>query len=99
MRKFRKPSEIQQFLNELKYRADGGARSPHVVVQTGKANCFDGAVFAAVGNLATRPHRHGSKERRHHVTAVYRSAVVCRGKIKHNAAFAARADTGAYASL
>jgi hypothetical protein len=47
MRKFRKPSEIQQFLNELKYRPDGGARSPLVVEQTAKANCFDGAVFAA----------------------------------------------------
>jgi hypothetical protein len=47
IRKFRKPSQIQQFLNELKYRADGGARSPLVVEQTGKANCFDGAVFAA----------------------------------------------------
>ncbi len=47
MQKFRKPSEIQQFLNDLKYRADGGARSPLVVAQTGKANCFDGAVFAA----------------------------------------------------
>jgi hypothetical protein len=47
MHKFRSPSEIQRFLNELKYRVEGGARSPLVVEQTGKANCFDGAVFAA----------------------------------------------------
>lgn len=47
MKKFGKPSDIQQFLNELKYRADGGARSPLVVERSGTANCFDGAVFAA----------------------------------------------------
>ena len=47
MKRFRTPSEIQQFLNILKYRPDGGAMSPRVVERTGKANCFDGAVFAA----------------------------------------------------
>jgi hypothetical protein len=47
MLRFRNPSEIQQFLNSLKYRADGGAMSPLVVDRTRKANCFDGAVFAA----------------------------------------------------
>jgi hypothetical protein len=47
MHKFRSPAEIQRFLNKLKYRVEGGARSPLVVEQTGRANCFDGAVFAA----------------------------------------------------
>ncbi len=47
MRKFRKPAEIQQFLDSLKYREDAGAMSPLVVEQTRRANCFDGAVFAA----------------------------------------------------
>jgi hypothetical protein len=47
MRRFRKPSEIQHYLNSLKYRADGGAMSPLIVEQTRAANCFDGAVYAA----------------------------------------------------
>jgi hypothetical protein len=47
MMRFRKPAEIQQFLNNLKYRADAGAMSPLVVEKTRKANCFDGAVYAA----------------------------------------------------
>ncbi len=47
MKRYRKPSEIQQFLNSLKYREDGGAVSPLVVERTGVANCFDGAVYAA----------------------------------------------------
>jgi hypothetical protein len=47
MQRFRKPSEIQQYLNSLGYRTDGGARSPRIVEQARKANCFDGAVFAA----------------------------------------------------
>lgn len=47
MRRFQKPSDIQQFLNKLKYRREGGARSPLVVERTRLANCFDGAVYAA----------------------------------------------------
>jgi hypothetical protein len=47
MRRFRNPSEIQHFLNGLKYRVDGGARSPFVVERTATANCFDGALYAA----------------------------------------------------
>jgi hypothetical protein len=47
MRRYRKPSDIQQFLDGLKYREDGGAVSPRVVERTGVANCFDGAVYAA----------------------------------------------------
>jgi hypothetical protein len=47
MRRFRNPSEIQHHLNSLKYRADGGARSPLIVERTRAANCFDGALYAA----------------------------------------------------
>jgi hypothetical protein len=47
MRQFRTPLEIQHFLNELKYRTEGGARSPLVIEKTRRANCFDGAVYAA----------------------------------------------------
>jgi hypothetical protein len=47
MKRFRKPSEIQKFLNELRYRENAGARSPLVIEKTRVANCFDGAVYAA----------------------------------------------------
>ncbi len=47
MQRFRNPSEIQLFLNSLKYREEGGAMSPLMVEQTRIANCFDGAVYAA----------------------------------------------------
>jgi len=47
MQRFRKPSEIQQFLNALKYRVGTGAVSPLVVERRRLANCFDGAVYAA----------------------------------------------------
>jgi len=47
MKKFRTPYDIQNYLNGLAYRREGGARSPLVVARTRRANCFDGAVFAA----------------------------------------------------
>jgi len=47
MRKFSAPQEIQRYLDKLKYRRKGGARSPRTVEQTRTANCFDGAVYAA----------------------------------------------------
>jgi len=47
MRRFRTPAEIQLFLDRLRYRREGGARSPLVVERTRLANCFDGAVYAA----------------------------------------------------
>jgi hypothetical protein len=47
MKRFRTPSEIQQFLNSLKYRREGGARSPLAVERSRTANCFDGALYAA----------------------------------------------------
>ena len=47
MQRFRNPAEIQKFLNGLKYRREGGARSPLAVEKTRMANCFDGAIYAA----------------------------------------------------
>ncbi len=47
MQRFRKPLEIQLFLNRLRYREEGGAVSPAVVERVGAANCFDGAIYAA----------------------------------------------------
>jgi hypothetical protein len=47
MRRFQKPSDIQTFLDGLRYRIEGGAVSPLVVERTRRANCFDGAIYAA----------------------------------------------------
>ena len=77
MQRFRKPSEIQQFLNGLKYRADAGAVSPLVVERRQRANCFDGAVYAAAA-LETLGYPPlivdmEAKNDDDHVIAVYRS--------------------------
>jgi len=76
MQRFRKPSEIQQFLSRLKYREEGGAVSPLVVERTRLANCFDGAVYAAAA-LETLGHPPlivdmEAKNDDDHVIAVYR---------------------------
>lgn len=77
MRRFRSPFEIQQFLNSLKYRADGGAVSPLVVERRQRANCFDGAVYAAAAleTLGFPPLivDMEAKNDDDHVIAVYRS--------------------------
>jgi hypothetical protein len=78
MRRFGNPAEIQQFLNRLKYREDGGALSPLVVERTRVANCFDGAVYAAAA-LETLGHTPRivdlvAKNDDDHVIAVYRSS-------------------------
>ena len=77
MQRFRKPSEIQQYLNGLRYRETGGAQSPLVVEQKHIANCFDGAVYAAAA-LETLGHLPlivdmEAKNDDDHVIAVYRS--------------------------
>jgi hypothetical protein len=77
MKRFRKTSEIQQFLNSLRYRAEGGAVSPLVVERTRIANCFDGAVYAAaalemLGHLPLIVDLE-AKNDDDHVIAVYRS--------------------------
>lgn len=77
MQRFWKPSEIQQFLNRLKYRIDAGAVSPLVVEQKRAANCFDGAVYAAAAleTLGFPPLIVDleAKNDDDHVIAVYRS--------------------------
>lgn len=42
----RTPAHIQKFLDELSYDPRGGARSPRVVMRSGKAQCYSGAIFA-----------------------------------------------------
>ena len=44
---FRKPHDIQLFLNNLRYNPDKGTNSPGKVIRMNKANCFEGALFAA----------------------------------------------------
>jgi len=77
MRRFNNPPEIQRFLDKLKYRIEGGARSPRIVEQTKTANCFDGAVYAAAA-LETLGYNPlivdlEAKDDDDHVIAVYHS--------------------------
>ena len=44
---FKKPHDIQLFLNNLRYNPDKGTNSPGKVLRMNKANCFEGALFAA----------------------------------------------------
>jgi hypothetical protein len=76
MQRFRKPSDIQKYLNELRYRENAGARSPLVIEKTRIANCFDGAIYAAAA-LETFGHPPlivdlEAKNDDDHVIAVYR---------------------------
>jgi hypothetical protein len=77
MKQFKNPAEIQKFLNRLKYRRQGGARSPVVVERTRQANCFDGAVYAAAAleQLGYRPLIVDlvAEDDDDHVIAVYRA--------------------------
>jgi hypothetical protein len=41
------PAKIQDFINRLEYKYGTGSQSPRLVLRTGKANCFEAAVFAA----------------------------------------------------
>ncbi len=41
------PLAIQGWLNSIRYDPDLGTRSPRWVIREGKANCFEGAIFAA----------------------------------------------------
>ena len=41
------PLAIQEWLNSIRYDPDLGTRSPRWVIREGKANCFEGAIFAA----------------------------------------------------
>ncbi len=48
-RSLRKPYDIQIFLNSIPYDPLPGTSSPRVVLRERKANCFEGALFAAAG--------------------------------------------------
>jgi hypothetical protein len=41
------PMKIQLYLNRLAYDPEPGTRSPRWAIREGKANCFEGALFAA----------------------------------------------------
>ena len=47
LKQFRKPHDIQLFLNNVRYNPDKGTNSPGKVIRLQKANCFEGALFAA----------------------------------------------------
>lgn len=47
LRQFKKPNDIQIFLNEIPYDPHPGTSSPRVVIRERKANCFEGALFGA----------------------------------------------------
>jgi hypothetical protein len=49
------PTKIQQWLNGIAYDPEPGTASPRVVMRERKANCFEGALFAAA---ALRFHGH-----------------------------------------
>ena len=41
------PAKVQDYLDELTYRAEYSAACPRGVIEEGRAHCFDGATFAA----------------------------------------------------
>jgi hypothetical protein len=47
IRQFRKPYDIQRFLDSVPYNAIAECRSPRKVIADPKAHCFEGALFAA----------------------------------------------------
>jgi hypothetical protein len=51
------PAHIQRYLDELEYDVGEGATSPRVVMRTGQAHCYGGALFAcaALRELGHRP--------------------------------------------
>ncbi|MCL4510035.1 MAG: hypothetical protein M1470_03065 [Bacteroidetes bacterium] len=46
-KQFRKPYDIQLFLNGIEYNPDTVTNSPSKVIERQSANCFEGALFAA----------------------------------------------------
>ncbi|MCX6225057.1 MAG: hypothetical protein NTV01_09985 [Bacteroidia bacterium] len=47
IRQFKKPYDIQLFLDSLPYNPNAECRSPRLVITDQKAHCFEGALFAA----------------------------------------------------
>lgn len=48
-RRFRRPAEIQDFLDTLEYRQEDEYFSPRSVLRERRAHCVDGSLFACVG--------------------------------------------------
>ena len=46
-RQFKKPYDIQLYLNKIKYNPDYITNSPRKIILNNRANCFEGALFAA----------------------------------------------------
>lgn len=77
--KLNTPFRIQQYLDSLPYNIDKITRSPRQVIRSGKAHCFDAAIFAA-----TVLQQHGHKpllmdlrsthEDDDHVLAIFKQA-------------------------
>ncbi len=44
---FRKPHDVQAFLDLIPYKSEAGTISPKEVIRRREANCFEGALFAA----------------------------------------------------
>ncbi len=47
LKQFKKPFDIQTYLNDLKYNSEYVTKSPRKVFKEKTANCFEGALFAA----------------------------------------------------
>jgi hypothetical protein len=45
--RFKKPYDIQVYLNSISYNPEERTNSPRLVIQKNMANCFEGALFAA----------------------------------------------------
>lgn len=61
-KKLSTPMKIQLYLNKLAYDPEPGTASPGRVMKEKKANCFEGALFAAA---ALRPDRPPAFARQH----------------------------------
>ncbi len=57
LKRFRRPHDIQDFLNSISYDEMPGTSSPRIVMEEGKANCFEGSLFAAAAlrSIGRRP--------------------------------------------
>jgi hypothetical protein len=56
LKRFKKPYNIQLYLNDIQYNPNPRTNSPLLVAQNKAANCFEGALFAAAA-LRTMGHK------------------------------------------
>ena len=76
LKQFKKPYDIQTYLNDLKYNSEYVTKSPRKVFEEKTANCFEGALFAAAV-LRTMGHKPlivdlVAKNDDDHVIAIYK---------------------------